>query len=190
MRVMKRRQAGPVALGVLVLVFALIAAACGGSSTTTTSAPPTTAAPTTTPTTATPSITPSTGTTGISAAATTTTVTFTGEEAKIAEVWTKFFDGKGPVKDKIAMLENGDTYAKQLDTNAASPMAAQSSAQVTSIKLTSDTGATVTYTILLNGQPALPNVTGEAVKQDGQWKVSAKSFLSLLALQGVSVPST
>jgi hypothetical protein len=51
---------------------------------------------------------------------------------------------------------------------------------VTSVTLASATQAKVTYTILENGKPALPNQTGIAVKQGGTWKVSIASFCGLL----------
>jgi hypothetical protein len=173
-------------LGSLVVAATLLLVSCGGSSTTTTSALPATTAP---PTTAAPTST-SESSTATSAGATTTAVTFTGEAATIAENWAKFFDGKGPMQEKAGLLENGDQYAKQIEANASSPLAQGSSAQVTKVTITSDTGATVTYTILMNGQPVLPDQTGEAVKQDGVWKVGAQSFLALLALQGGAMPTT
>jgi hypothetical protein len=117
-------------------------------------------------------------------------VTFTGEEATIAENWAAFFDGTRPVEEKPGLLENGDQYADELQANAASPFAQTSSAAVTAVTITSPTEATVTYSILIAGQPALPDQAGRAVKQDGVWKVGEQSFLALLALQGGAFPTT
>jgi hypothetical protein len=41
----------------------------------------------------------------------------------------------------------------------------------------------VTYDILLAGKPALTHQTGQAVHQDGTWKVGDASFCALLALE-------
>jgi hypothetical protein len=43
--------------------------------------------------------------------------------------------------------------------------------------------ATVTYSILLDGQPELTNQSGVAVDQDGTWKVGVASFCGLLSLE-------
>src|SRR5579875_3766087 len=69
-----------------------------------------------------------------------------------------------------------------------SPLAAHTSAQVSEVSLTSPTTATVTYTILLAGKPALKNVKGTAVKTDGKWQVGDQSFCQLLKLQGTTPP--
>jgi hypothetical protein len=54
---------------------------------------------------------------------------------------------------------------------------------VTTVKVTSPTTATVTYSIVEAGQVALPNQTGQAVLTNGVWKVSAPSFRALLKLE-------
>jgi hypothetical protein len=157
-------------VGALVVGLAALAVACGGSSessTTTSSAPPATAP-----------------------ASTTGTSALTGEAATIAANWVKFFDGSVAPQAKIGLLESGRQYQKELETNAASPFAQSSTATVTAVTITSPTEATVKYTVLVGGQPALPDQTGKAIKQDGVWKVGAQSFLALLALQKGSATST
>lgn len=47
-----------------------------------------------------------------------------------------------------------------------------------------DDAATVSWTLLMNGAPVLPDQSGEALLEDGQWKVSAVTFCTLLAIQG------
>jgi hypothetical protein len=54
---------------------------------------------------------------------------------------------------------------------------------VTTVKVTSPTTATVTYSIVEGGQVALPNQTGQAVFTNGVRKVSAPSFRALLKLE-------
>jgi hypothetical protein len=181
--IMRHTPIQSVLVGALLLGLLALAAACGGSSgTTTTTGPATTASPTT-------SAGPTTSVTGPS------TTTYTpapgSTEATIKTNWEKFFNGTLPVTDKVGLLENGQQYTSQLDAQAASPLAKGATASVSAITLISPTQATVTYSILVGGQPALPNQSGQAVLQDGVWKVSAQSFLALLQLeQGGSTPST
>jgi hypothetical protein len=49
--------------------------------------------------------------------------------------------------------------------------------------VTSPSQATVVYTVLLAGTPALSNQKGVAVYQDGTWKVGVASFCGLLTLE-------
>ena len=175
MWILKNTRTRGMILGLLVVTLVLIVAGCGGSEETTTTAAPTTTAgqPTTT-----------------GAASSTTSVTFTGDAAIIATNWMKFFDGSLPVTDKAALLENGDQFSKELETQAASPLAQAATAQVTDVKITSDTTADVTFNLLLSGTPALIGQKGQAVLQDGVWKVSAAAFQALLALQGAGTATT
>lgn len=180
-----RMRGTVVGLIFLLLVLVVIAAGCGGSSTETTATPttaaPTTAAPTTAPA--------GTGTTAAPASSD-TTVALTGEAATIAATWTKFFDGSQPAASKVDLLENGAQFTKELEAQAASPLAQAASAKVIDVKITSDTTADVTYDLLVSGTPALQGQKGQAVKQDGVWKVSAAAFQALLALQGGSTGTT
>jgi hypothetical protein len=163
-------------LGVLIVVLAVLVTACGGSSTSTTAAPTTSTAPPTT--------------SGASTTGVKTTVNLTGDEATIAANFIKFFDGTKPAPDKVTLLENGQQYTKELEAQAASPMGKMASVVVDAVTITSATAADVKYTILVGGTPALPNQAGKAVLQDGVWKVSADTFLALLALQSGTTPSS
>jgi hypothetical protein len=152
----------PLRLGWLALAAVVVVAGCGGSS----------------------SGGSGKGTTSPSATPTAATV------AQIRANWVAFFDGKTPAARKIQLLENGQKFATLIEAQASSPLAANTSARVQSVTLTSATTATVTYTILLSGKPALASQTGEAVLQDGVWRVSDASFCALLALQnGGTAPS-
>jgi hypothetical protein len=162
-----------VVFGVALLLLALALVGCGGSDeTTTTEAVTTTAAPATTTTAA--------------SGSTDTTVALTGDAATIATNWATFFDGSKPVDGKADLLENGSQFTKELEAQAASVLAQAATALVKDVKITSDTSADVTYDLIVAGTPALPGQKGQAVKQDGVWKVSAASFQALLALQGAS----
>lgn len=103
---------------------------------------------------------------------------------EITAAFVAFFDGKTPADTKAGLVENGWTFAPTLAQQANSPMAAGSTATVSTVKLDDTTHATVTYTILINGNPAMPNQPGKAISVDGQWKVAAATYCGLLKLQG------
>jgi hypothetical protein len=109
---------------------------------------------------------------------------------QITTNWTKFFAGTTPAAQKIALLQNGQAFAAIINAQASLPIAKGTQAKVISVKQTSPTTATVKYSILISGSPALSNVTGQAVKQAGVWKVGDKSFEALLAKEGQKLPST
>jgi hypothetical protein len=171
MWIMRRARVRLAPLGALVVALTVLVSACGGSTEATSTT--TTAALTT------------------SSESTPTSVSLSGEEATIAANYVKFFDGTQPVADKIGLLENGQQYTKELEAQGASPLAKMASVSVSSVTITSPTAAEVKYSILVGGQPALPDQIGEAVLQDGVWKVGIDSFMALLALQqGSTTPSS
>jgi hypothetical protein len=176
MWIMKPARVRVMLLAALIVVLAVLMTACGGSSTSTTAAPTTSTAPPTT--------------SGASTTTSASAAVFTGDAATIAANFVKFFDGTQPAADKVALLENGQQYTKELEAQAASPMGKMASVAVSAVTVTSQTTADVKYTILVGGTPALPNQPGKAVLQDGVWKVSAESFLALLALQAGTTPSS
>lgn len=102
--------------------------------------------------------------------------------------WIKFFNGKTPTAERVALLQNGQQFSQAVGQLGQSQTAKSTSATVSSVKLTGNDSATVTYTIDLNGQPALKNQTGQAVLENGEWKVSEASACSLLQIAG-SAPS-
>jgi hypothetical protein len=98
--------------------------------------------------------------------------------------WQRFFSGASSAKVKIALLENGQHYAKTIATQVANPLAKSLAAKVSSVQLTSARTATVKYSLLLGKQVLLADQTGRAVLPGGIWKVGAQSFQALLALEG------
>jgi hypothetical protein len=103
--------------------------------------------------------------------------------ALITANWEKFFNAKTPVAQRVALLQNGSTFASVIKAQAGSGLAATATAKVTKVTMTSANQATVKYTILIGGSPALANQTGVAVKQGGTWKVGVASFCGLLTLE-------
>lgn len=114
-------------------------------------------------------------------------------QKQIMDNWTAFFDPKTPVGKRIALLENGQTFAPVIKSQAGSALASQASASVSKVAVTTPNQATVGYSILLGGKPVLANQSGTAVYQDGTWKVGASSFCDLLTVESggsaTSVPA-
>jgi hypothetical protein len=110
--------------------------------------------------------------------------------AQIKANWEAFFSGTTSAAKKISLLQNGQKFAGVIEAQAGSGLAKSASAKVTAVSVTSPAKATVTYDILLAGKPALTHQTGQAVHQDGTWKVGDASFCALLALEnGGKAPS-
>jgi len=163
-----RRLMAP-ALG---LALAAAVAACSSSSSSPATAPSSSAPATSSPATPTSAAPSSSGATAGANA-----------KAEITANWEAFFDGKTSATKKIALLQNGDTFAAIIKAQAGSGLAASAGAKVTAVTVKSPTSATVKYDITLNGTTALANQTGTAVYQDGTWKVGDVSFCQLLTLE-------
>ena len=114
-----------------------------------------------------------------------TTTAAPSPTAAITSDWKAFFSGTTSAQTKISLLENGTQFRSVIDAQTSSSLAKGASAKVKKVKLVSDTEATVTYTVLLDGVAALSNQTGTAVLQGGTWKVGSASFCGLLGLEGV-----
>lgn len=110
------------------------------------------------------------------------------EQAQIKQAWLEFFAASTPASTKVSLLQNGQQFSSVIKAEAKSPLAQQVKAQVSSVTLTSANTASVKYTILLAGTPALKNRTGTAIKTGGRWKVALASFCQLLTLQGTAPP--
>jgi hypothetical protein len=112
--------------------------------------------------------------------------------ADITTAWQTFFHTGTAPQQAAQLLENGD----QLD--AAIKVAAKiqkkqkitEDAKVLNVAFSSPTVATVTYNLLSHGTTLLPNATGQAVLQDGHWKVSQATFCTLVQLGagGTKIP--
>jgi hypothetical protein len=158
-------------------VSCLALAACSSSS----SSPPATA--TSTPAATTPAASAS-ATSSSSSAGSSSSVpaSLTGTAKTIATNWVTFFNGTSSASTRLSLLENASTFSSALQALLASPIASQTSAQVTAVSVASST-ATVTWNLLLSGKVELPNQKGQAVLQDGTWKVSDTSLCGLLNLE-------
>ena len=105
-------------------------------------------------------------------------------KAQIRQNWLAFFDGSTPAAQKAKLLQNGQRFSSVIKIEASSPLAKKTAAKVKSVTMQGPSRATVVYSVLVAGKPALTNRTGEAVKTGGVWKVGDQSFCALLGLQG------
>lgn len=116
----------------------------------------------------------------------------TAATAQIKTTWTTFFHTGTKPKAAEALLENGSKLAAaiRVASRFQQKQKLTEDAQVLKVTFTSPTAATVTYNLLSHGQTLLPNATGQAVLQDGQWKVSQATFCTLvgLAAGGTKIP--
>ena len=118
---------------------------------------------------------------------TTTTDTTAAARAQIKSAYVKFFSGKTPVSDRVAVLQNGSKFKGLVTSFANNPLAKNVNVTVSSVTLQGGDKAKVVYTVKLGGA-GLPKQTGTAVQENGTWKVGYASLCKLVALQG-STPS-
>jgi len=118
---------------------------------------------------------------------TTTTDTTAAARAQIKSAYVKFFSGKTPVSERVAVLQNGSKFKGLVTTFANNPLAKNVNVTVSSVTLQGGNKAKVVYTVKLGGA-GLPKQTGTAVLENGTWKVGYASRCKLVALQG-STPS-
>lgn len=102
----------------------------------------------------------------------------------VTDAWVTFFNGTTPPETRAGLVENGDAFLPALEGMAADPQATATTATVEGVTSAGDDAAVVSWTLLMNDAPVLPDQSGEALVEDGQWKVSAVTFCTLLAIQG------
>lgn len=101
----------------------------------------------------------------------------------VADAYAAFFGYKSTLAQSQAALQHGAAFHQTLVEQGKSSLADKSTATVSSVRVAGNV-AYVTFTISENGQPLLSNTPGYAVRENGTWKVAAKTFCSLLTLQG------
>ena len=105
-------------------------------------------------------------------------------KAAIGKAYAALFGTKSTLTESVASLQNGQALKAVIVAESKKPAAKGSGAKVTAVSLRSSNVAKVAFTIYSQGTPALPNASGFAVQQNGKWKVAAKTFCTLLGLQG------
>ncbi|WP_328392744.1 hypothetical protein [Nocardia sp. NBC_00416] len=105
-------------------------------------------------------------------------------QKEITDAFVTFFDGTAPPATRAGLVEKGDAFKPFLEGMASDPRASGTSVTVSGVQVVDDKTADVTYTLLLGGNPVLPDQSGQAIKEGDTWKVAAMTFCALLAVQG------
>ena len=106
--------------------------------------------------------------------------------AAITANWKTVFNGKAPIPQRLALVQDGSQVAAFVQAQAKTSFgqaATGSTATVSAVTVTSPSQATVHYQVLLLGTPLLKNQVGTAIYQDGIWKVAIASFCGLAYLE-------
>jgi hypothetical protein len=124
------------------------------------------------------------------AAAETAPADVTAATAEITSNWREFFDYTTPASRSAALLQDGTSMsaALALATKEQQQTHFKQGAKVTGVEFTSATTAQVTYQLLNGKQVVLPSASGQAVLQDGTWKVSKATFCTLVMLGNNNQP--
>ena len=158
----------------LGLALALAVAACSSSSSSSSSSAPSSSAPASS-----------------APASSSAPATSSGNSAAVAEItanWEKFFNASTPLSQRVALLQNGSTFAVAIA--GLSHLVTGLGAKVTGVTVNSATTATVTYNLTAGGSSLLSGQTGQAVYENGVWKVGDASLCGLIKLvPGGSVPA-
>ncbi|HYA43963.1 MAG TPA: hypothetical protein VED59_00030 [Acidimicrobiales bacterium] len=109
--------------------------------------------------------------------------------AKITADWLAFFSGSTPASRRIELVQDGASFAAIVKAQAGTPLAKGVAAKVSKVTLKSATDAQVKYSVTMGGTTVLADQLGEAVLENGTWKVSVSSFCALLALEQAKVPA-
>jgi len=148
----------------LALALALAVAACSSSSSSSTSSAPASSAP-------------------ASSAPASSAPASSASSSAVAEItanWEKFFSASTPTSERVALLQNGSAFAAAI--SGLSHLVSGLGAKVTGVTVNSATTATVTYNLTAGSSSLLSGQTGQAVYEDGVWKVGDASLCGLLKL--------
>ncbi|MFW0785623.1 hypothetical protein AAFP35_13995 [Gordonia sp. CPCC 206044] len=103
---------------------------------------------------------------------------------EITDAYVVFFNGQTPPAERAALIEKGQEFTPVLQGLTQNPQSMQTTVAVKNVKVTDPEHADVTYDLLMKGNPVMPDQTGQAVKVNDTWVVSADTFCALMAVQG------
>ncbi|HEY8828396.1 MAG TPA: hypothetical protein VIM17_11640 [Jatrophihabitantaceae bacterium] len=106
----------------------------------------------------------------------------------ITTAYIRFFDSTVAQAQKLGLIQDGAEFSQAISQESTSEFTKSESVQVTKVGVNSANKATVIFTVVRDGSPALANQTGYAVLEDGRWKVAGATFCNVLATQGAVPP--
>ena len=106
----------------------------------------------------------------------------------ITTAYIRFFDSTVAQAQKLGLIQDGAEFSQAISQESTSEFTKSESVQVTKVGVNSANKATVIFTVVRDGSPALANQTGYAVLEDGKWKVAGATFCNVLATQGAVPP--
>jgi hypothetical protein len=107
----------------------------------------------------------------------------------ISRVFKVFFDTTTSLAKSVTVLQHGPAFRTTLTKESNSPSAVNITAKVSAVKLVDKNLAKVTFTIYSGKSTLLPDTSGYAVREGGNWKVAAQTFCALLNLEGTAPPA-
>ena len=127
---------------------------------------------------------------------TTTTSASTGAvdaetEAAVTQAFTDLFDGSvTDVEVKLAALESAEELRPYFleSYEATREVAAGIRVRIDAVQPVDDATVGVTYTLLLDGDPVLDHLPGEAVLVDGRWLVSLRTYCDVSTQGAETIP--
>jgi hypothetical protein len=104
--------------------------------------------------------------------------------------YTKFFDPHLSDSAKGALLQNNPKQAAMVQLFTTNTDERMGSANVTAVHFTGPTTADVTVTLCRGGDVGLPDLQGQAVLENGTWKVADTTLCQVLTENNNGDPVT
>ena len=110
-------------------------------------------------------------------------------ETAVRHAFGAVYDASTPASERLAAVDDPrgvEQAFRQAATGQFSGQATQASVNVSAVNFTSETGARVSYEILIGGQPRFTDRIGPAALVGGAWRVSRTTVCTDLQLVGAT----
>jgi hypothetical protein len=110
-------------------------------------------------------------------------------ETAVRHAFGAVYDASTPASERLAAVDDPrgvEQAFRQAATGQFSGQATQASVNVSAVNFTSETGARVSYEILIGGQPRFTDRIGTAALVGGAWRVSRTTVCTDLQLVGAT----
>jgi hypothetical protein len=102
----------------------------------------------------------------------------------ISAAYATLFSNASSQAQSVAALQHGATFSATIAAQGNTSVAQKAGATVHTVRLVSADVADVTFSVTSGSATLLKDAPGNAVRENGTWKVAAKTFCGLLELQG------